>query len=162
MSCSGKEIRSIWLYCLLIVLILFSWLSIVSKKVYNIIFIIFKLQFRRSNSLQHNDEQSRGPKICGKIIAKKPEFTSLNIFDPSEEMLLPYAFIDYGGKIEVEIHVANVTRSPDTDLRFRIAFMSYYRELKCTFSLPNFYFNSEHLFVYYIQHARIYYLIHGS
>lgn len=106
---------------------------------YSFIFFLFKLQFRHSNyitvpfvdiSVQHKEERPWSPKICGKVDAKKPDFTSFNIVDPSKEKMLPYAYMDREGKIDVKIYVANITRSSDTELDLKIAFIAYQRELK--------------------------------
>lgn len=97
------------------------------------------MQFRHSKyiqvplvkiSIQQKEERPWGPKICGKVNAKKPDFTISNVVDASEDKMLPYAHIDPEGKIDVQIYVANVTRSLDTELALKIAFTAYHRELK--------------------------------
>lgn len=97
-----------------------------------------KLQFRHSNyitvpfvdiSVQHKEERPWGAKICGKVDAKKPDISSFNIADATKEKMLPSAFVDREGKIDVRIYVANVTRSADTELDLKIAFTAYQREL---------------------------------
>ncbi|KAK7602542.1 hypothetical protein V9T40_008131 [Parthenolecanium corni] len=92
------------------------------------------VQFRHSNyitvpfvdiSVQHKEERPWGAKICGKVDAKKPDISSFNIADATKEKMLPSAFVDREGKIDVRIYVANVTRSADTELDLKIAFTAY-------------------------------------
>lgn len=69
------------------------------------------------------DPNPWGPKHCGNINAQEVEFTDVTPLSLSN--VLPYAFIDPKGKIDVKIYIANQTIRPGTDLDLKLAFTSY-------------------------------------
>lgn len=95
----------------------------------------FFFQFRHSNSFQFGkvdinfhlgqNDKSWSNKHCGNINAMELDFNSLN--HANQMKMLPYAFKDPKGKIEVRIYVANETIPSGTELDLKIAFTAYQR-----------------------------------
>lgn len=67
-----------------------------------------------------------GEKHCGNINAKEIDFSALNPTDLRN--ILPHAYIDNKGKVDVLIYVSNDTNLRGKDLELKIAFTSYLRE----------------------------------
>lgn len=88
-------------------------------------------QFRHSSAFQIAnvvditiDKTPWDKKHCGDISALEVDFTSIDPTDPSR--LLPYAFVDPKGRMEVNIHIANETIPRGTELDLKIAFTAFY------------------------------------
>ncbi|XP_065220790.1 uncharacterized protein LOC135845868 [Planococcus citri] len=97
------------------------------------------VQFRHSSALQlgvvdiNIDPDPWGVKHCGDVNAMEVEFTDAAPLSLSN--VLPNAFIDPKGKIDVKIFVKNQTIPPGMDLDLKIAFTSYQ---VCRFNMGNY------------------------